>query len=1236
MTNSFARKVQFTCPHDEHKFSAEAWRVVDVGERPDLLEAAHDGSIHAPACPRCNRRYCTISDSLLLFFPGRKRPFIFVPTPGMSDFASTTELRTLLRKFANSIGKKWKDKWTRGGIPCISRENLKAHLDWYRAQGEGSKLRLSSSMQSLFEEAILRKQQFERAPTNFHQDESIRAWEALLQEPDFSKLPARNQASMYLTTAEQYRKRYEPSGNETDFSRSYDLLQAGLALGETDVAPGLACTLGLLTQNHAQRTRDYSEWKAAHTILRSGLRKARPDDPARTALYANIGHVSMDLFRFTRKKRQLDRAIAAYRIAVRMADPISEIANRTRNALGRALNNRFARTGHMKDLDETVNVLTAAIQYNRNTKYLADSWDGRGRALLDQYYYTGDRQKLVDAFKDFEAALTPDPDDHADALAFLIDLGNAYQAKYELDGDVRDFGLSLKQFQRALKRARQGQENPSAALYALATAQHMLCNRTGKLRDLDDTINTFEEAVASTLPRPYQAGFARAGLGQALGERFDRTGQIADLNRAVEVLSEAVQEVDPADLTRGTTLTHYAGALVRKFQNGRNPDDLQLAIEAAEEAYELALHSPLESVATTVDVLSLALLEKYQVTKDLNDLRRAITLLETGIGSLPETSSRRILLGGKLADALATQWSKEHDQTALERAIKLYRFAALEGLQTSAAGAVKFAMDWAAWAFQRESWPEADEAYGIAQASIERVVRLQLLRSEKEAWLSQTQGIAGRAAFTAARTGDFGRAVLALERGSAVLLTEALGPQIGNRARLENAGHAELVEQYERAFQEWRAASRRLETTVGPEHNNLQIAQQARDALDHAVQAIEQTLGTDVDDITTALLLTTPAQSGGPVVYLATTTAGTLALVVTGSAIEAVWPQLNEGQLRSLLVKLDGNRIVGGFLPAQFYHPEWMEQSLEDVFCVLRTSLLEPLLTRLHDLGASSFSLIPYGLLSLLPIPALVDDFTIRIEANIRALAACLEKRQHIDIRSRLLGIGNPLPNDRPLPAAEMEPLAIRRFFGECAADVFTCEHATVDAVVDHMDKASCLHFACHGVSRLFDPMSSGLQLSGGRELSVRDLLYGTATPKQARLAVLSACQSAIPDSQRLPDEMVGLPITLMQAGVPGVIGTLWSVDDISTFLLMQHFYESYFNPKDTPLSIEQALQASQKWLRTVTAKALADHFFDQCRSSDLPYAWSSSMWRRFAAMLPDCVPYQAPIYWAAFLFYGA
>ncbi|MEF3274250.1 MAG: CHAT domain-containing protein [Chloroflexus sp.] len=56
-------------------------------------------------------------------------------------------------------------------------------------------------------------------------------------------------------------------------------------------------------------------------------------------------------------------------------------------------------------------------------------------------------------------------------------------------------------------------------------------------------------------------------------------------------------------------------------------------------------------------------------------------------------------------------------------------------------------------------------------------------------------------------------------------------------------------------------------------------------------------------------------------------------------------------------------------------------------------------------------------------------------------------------------------------------------------------------------------------------------------------------------MVVLSACQTAITDFQRLPDESIGLPGGFLQASVPAVVSTLWSIPDNGTALLMYRFH---------------------------------------------------------------------------------
>ena len=55
-------------------------------------------------------------------------------------------------------------------------------------------------------------------------------------------------------------------------------------------------------------------------------------------------------------------------------------------------------------------------------------------------------------------------------------------------------------------------------------------------------------------------------------------------------------------------------------------------------------------------------------------------------------------------------------------------------------------------------------------------------------------------------------------------------------------------------------------------------------------------------------------------------------------------------------------------------------------------------------------------------------------------------------------------------------------------------------------------------------------------------------------LAVLAACETGIGAGSR-GDEIVGLTRAILYAGSPGVISTLWSIDDPASAELMTDFY---------------------------------------------------------------------------------
>ena len=100
---------------------------------------------------------------------------------------------------------------------------------------------------------------------------------------------------------------------------------------------------------------------------------------------------------------------------------------------------------------------------------------------------------------------------------------------------------------------------------------------------------------------------------------------------------------------------------------------------------------------------------------------------------------------------------------------------------------------------------------------------------------------------------------------------------------------------------------------------------------------------------------------------------------------------------------------------------------------------------------------------------------------------------------------------------------------------------ATVDRVTKEMQDCTWIHFACHGVQRVDDPLKSALILHGGKHLELGEIAKMNL-PK-ARFAFLSACQTATGDKQ-LADVAIDLASGMLSVGYQGVIATMWPIQD--------------------------------------------------------------------------------------------
>jgi len=255
----------------------------------------------------------------------------------------------------------------------------------------------------------------------------------------------------------------------------------------------------------------------------------------------------------------------------------------------------------------------------------------------------------------------------------------------------------------------------------------------------------------------------------------------------------------------------------------------------------------------------------------------------------------------------------------------------------------------------------------------------------------------------------------------------------------------------------------------------------------------------------------------------------------------------------------------------------------------LHQLLIAPIADLLPKNEEERIIFIPHRELFLVPFAALQDQNTYLIEKHtiltapsIQSLSLTRKHRQRVkNLPGEALVVGNPtmpkFKNLSPLPGAETEAKKIAQMLD---TEPLLGAEATEKTIVEKLPKAKIIHLATHGllddISGVGSPGAIALAPFGKDDgfLTSRDIMeeYGlTNTPLQAELVVLSACDTGRGDIKG--EGVVGLSRSLIAAGVPSLVVSLWKVPDHATQELMVEFYTNLDERKlDKAQALRQAM----------------------------------------------------------------
>ena len=777
--------------------------------------------------------------------------------------------------------------------------------------------------------------------------------------------------------------------------------------------------------------------------------------------------------------------------------------------------------------------------------------------------------------------------DVANAHSFNVHWAAAVEAsgRFRRDARLVDLDTSISELWLCLNLATDG-NSIFRVRQALGTNYQSRYWQRYRLTDLTESRGILEAAWRQLQSRAPATPIAAMHLGGTLRELARASGNGRLLDEAIAILKKgerlASRYQSSLDVVTVAGVSDELALLYRdRYQLTRKPRDIRRAIDGHRRAhdmlprfpglgYELMVGRPRPDKAIFLysygETLRIAASGARTRRRRLALLDRSIRLLQHACGMRSDPVALESL-GKAIAEYsdLATFLDADERVRAQQHAVAAFETCYDRGMSVApyvARSAARAYGEWLASQVHRTGrgfdrpdprLEEAARAYGMALQAADRIVRTQIVRDDLADSLRGQSGLASDAAYVLASAGKTEAGAAALEAGRAHLIREALRQDSTDLQRLRELGHEDLAARYEEAVDgltrvDSAAAERELDTVV--------------DAI-HKVQDFHAFLA---DATLAEVVAGLPAESC--LVYVLATAWGGLALIVSREHTDSVWlPDLTRQSTQDAAIRLRTG--VKKEVPHRQRRLA-VRASLEWAGEVVMQRVVERIAPRYHRMF-----LIPIGRLAAIPLHAGIVKMGSReltFAADYAEIAYLPNGAAHLrTARARRAPLTSAVVVATPsLTSSAADESAVRACIGSNNV-VLSALGSQKEAVMSLLEQHPLGHFACHGRAVLDDPAKSFIELPGGGDLRLSAGDFWGRRLETSRLIVLASCESAL-SGIALEDEAIGLPSLLLQAGVPGVVGTLWEVDDATASQVATGFYSALDPAKpDLPGSLWKA-----------------------------------------------------------------
>ncbi|WP_353932201.1 CHAT domain-containing tetratricopeptide repeat protein [Okeanomitos corallinicola TIOX110] len=910
------------------------------------------------------------------------------------------------------------------------------------------------------------------------------------------------------------------------------------------------------------------------------------------------------------RTQNLEQAIACYQNAlqVRTQTAFPELWAETQNNLGNAYNERILGE-RAKNVEIAITCFQAALKVRTRTAFPVE-WATTQNNLGIGYYnrLNGDRaENLEQAIICYQNALqirtqTDFPEKWAETQN---NLANAYGER--IKGD----------------RA----ENIEAAITAFQAALHIY--------------------TRSSYPQDW--AMIQNNLGEAYRDRINGN-PTENLLTAISAYEAALQIYTRSNFPQQWAIVqNNQGIAYYSLQDGDRTLNLERAISCYHNALQVRTQTDFpENWAETQNNLGNAYSERISGSREEN--------LDLAISAYQEA------LQVHTREAFSKEWAKTHNNLALVYRDRGQSFEAITHLHsalevytptTFPVECLVCGRNFGNIAYTIKDWDRAIEGYSVAIEAVEQSRSWVNTDKRRQEVLGAAIDVYAKIVQVHINTAQCNRALEYVERSKTRNLVELLAnknlyPKSDLYPRSEN--YQKICNQIDQLRQTIPAKQRQLEIILASRESEAKnnAYQQLQNELNQLQKQRDNILA-DINKVDSNFKFTQQVETipfnhvqslideRSAIIEWYITDEKILTFIITRHSPQPEVIQSSAEDLSTLLKR------VSAYLRLYYRkdHKKWWRNQLESRLQNIAEILhIDEIISNIPA-ECDRLILIPHRFLHLLPLHALplgnkqleneqrkqnclLDKFPRGVGYAPSCQLLQLSQNQQRPNFTQLFAIQNPTGD---LSYTNLEVETIGSFFAE--TQVLVKQKATKAALNgnNNFKSAHCCHFSCHADFNLASPLESALILANNERLTLAEIF--ALTLNQCRLITLSACETGIADPTSISDEYISLPSGFLYAGTPSVVSSLWTVNDLSTALLMVKFYQNL----GAGVSVAVSLNQAQLWLRDVTKIHLEEWITEH--QLKLDFTLRMQLRRRFQNMPDDAQPFQSPFYWAAFCAIG-